>query len=626
MGASGETPERRPAASGRRKQRVKQYETTGSRTIEELDPNSSYAKAYALIPAGSRVLDLGCGAGELASYLAARGDRVWGVDINAAALASAAASCVATRVADLETADLVDLFPGLRFDVVVFADVLEHVREPWNLLQASRAVLDTGGRVVASIPNFAHAAVRLAVVSGSMPYRGLGILDDTHVRFFTLNGVASLFEESGFRLQEIARTTLPFGQPSELVPDVRLLQVPDEIERHVREDPENETLQFVVRAVMLPGEWDMGALRGRLHDVEARLEEQAIGLRNLQRDHAATLARAADAVAQREAAEARGRDLDAQVRALRAALDGVRRELAAAAAERDDAQARAARAAADEDGRAGEAQLAAGRHADLEREAVAATAALSAAYRERDVAAAALAAVERERDDALAALANDADARRARADELGRARTALREAIEQRDEARSVVRDARESLRAHREELARRLEAAQRDAGELQAALESAQGRGRALAEELAPLRTALDAATKEAAERAAAAQTAHERLAAQEARDAGLLAAADANRAALENALAHAKLALLGAIEERRERAAAARNAQELLARHDADAAAIREALRSATAELELRRERAWREALVQLAGEHDTLAAQDDGAQVWRNGAATR
>ncbi|HEV2740933.1 MAG TPA: class I SAM-dependent methyltransferase [Candidatus Elarobacter sp.] len=546
MATRGDTPGRQAPPRGERKRRVKRYDTTGSKSIEELDPNSSYAKAYALIPAGSRVLDLGCGSGELASYLAARGDRVWGVDINAAALAQAAASCVQTCVADLELTDVAALFPGLRFDVVVFADVLEHVREPWNLLQSARAVLDAGGRVVASIPNFAHAAVRLAVVSGAMPYRGLGILDGTHVRFFTLSGVASLFEESGFRLQAIERTTLPFEQPSDLVPDVRVLRVPGDIERHVREDPENETLQFVVRAVMLPGEWDMGALRDRLHDVEAHSAEQTIGLRNLQREYAAAVAAADELAAQVSALEA----------ALRTADAGLRAELIAVTAEHDGARAQ------------------------------------------------------------------EAAARRALKGELEETRTALDEAIARRDEAQAAGAEARAKMRSREAALRHELEGAHREVAELREVLTATRERVRILGEQ----RALSEAASAEAARRMAALADEHDRRGEREAHAAAVIAAAEADRARIESALAHAGRELVTANAQRDERAAAARAAEEALARARVEAAAAQEALRAATSELELLRKRERYAAIAWIAREHDAHGSQEDGEEFWPNGLATR
>ena len=553
-----------------------------------------------MIPPGSRVLDLGCGSGEIASHLAARGDTVWGVDVNAAALAQAAAHFADTRVADLEEAELVDLFPGLRFDVVLFADVLEHVREPWSLLQAARAVLAPGGAVVASIPNFSHAAVRLAVVSGTMPYRGLGILDDTHVRFFTLNGVASLFEESGFRLQDVQRTRLPFDEPSDLVPDVRLLRVPADIERHVREDPESETLQFVVRAVMLPGEWDMEALRGRLHDVEARAEEQAVGLRNFRREHAAAAALADERAARIAALEG----------AMETAVAPFRAEVLALTAAHDDLAARLRAATADADARGRELDLAAARQAELEREA-------SATF-------AASAAMKRERDDALAAQAREEEARRAADAEVRRARAAMREAIEQRDDARSVLAAERTRQKASESALQHRLDGARREFVELRGMLDGAREAGRDASEALAAAQEEARAATAERARVEAAAAEERERLNAAiadaEQRVANMgdaaakVAALEMERAGLANALAHGKEALLEALQERDAMAAQLARGAEANAARAADAA-----------ELALFRERARRDALVRLARDHAALGEHDDGAQVWRAGAAT-
>ncbi len=570
MATSGDTPAHRARASGDREQRVKRYDTTGSRTIDELDPNSSYARAYALIPAGSRVLDLGCGSGELASYLAARGDRVWGVDINPAALAQAAASCVETRVADLERADVAGLFPGLLFDVVVFADVLEHVREPWNVLQSARTVLDSDGFVVASIPNFAHAAVRLAVVSGAMPYRGLGILDGTHVRFFTRNGVTSLFEESGFRVQVIDRTTLPFDQPSDLVPDVRLLRVPGDIERHVREDPENETLQFVVRAITLPGEWDMDALRDRLHDVEAHAEEQGVGLRNLLREHAAAL----ELVREREA------QVSALEHALESAAAGVRAQLVATAAERDELVA-------------ARTQENAARHA-LESDLAGARTAL------RDANAAAERALRE------ATEANEA---------------ALRQAVEQRDDARAAAEEARAQLQSREHALAHELEGSRREVAELRDVLAAARERTPALVERCA----LLDAAVADAERRVEQLRDDYERGCRREAHAAEVIAAAEVDRAALEAALARADATLATVVAQRDEHAQARAALARYAAEAEATEAALRAALQAATDELELLRRRARYEALAWMAREHAGRGEQEAGTQFWPDGLAT-
>ncbi|HEX3463933.1 MAG TPA: methyltransferase domain-containing protein [Candidatus Elarobacter sp.] len=595
------------------------------------DGGSSYAKVLELVPPGSRVLDAGCASGGLAARLAARGDRVWGVDLNPAALAEAARHCEATRVADLESVELAELFPGVRFDVVVFADVLEHLKEPWRLLESARAVLDEGGSVVASVPNFAHAAVRLAVFAGSLPYATLGILDDTHVRFFTREGVEALFEESGFRLHRILRTELPFGTPSDLVPDVGLMRVPGEVERLARQDPESETLQFVVRAIPLPGVWDMGALRSRLHDVQARAELQAVGLRNAERELAGAARAATDAEALRaEAAEG----VRAELAEARRAFEETRRALEETQRALDEAheRVRAAEAARDE---AWTSADDAAQHTSSQIEAVVATAEAAragAAELDRELRALRdeLARIEAERDEALVRANALAELER----ELPALRDALLDADRRHDEAfaRANALDqglAGETARA--EDLAHRLRAAESAAIEtrqrLDEALAHAARERAAHALERVRLHDAKAAELARAREDGAAELT---RLReAHAAETAALREALAADRAAertwFENALRDRDAALADR-EAQLERVRAAVEAPEG-GTLEGTITELRAELRRAGAELfatrvqlDALRDHARREALVRFSLEHELAGLREDGAEFWR------
>lgn len=214
-------------------------------------PNTSIAKILSLIPPGSRVLDVGCASGDLAQLLAARGSEVIGIDINATAIATAAPFCSQTFVADLDIERLPDIVGGERFDIIVFADVLEHLRDPWSVLDSARALLNDGGHAIISVPNIAHGAIRLGLLAGTFDYRQFGILDDTHLRFFTRRSVDILLIRSGYRLDAIERTTLTLFQPSELVGALDAGSVSPELLAQIRSDAEYETLQFVVRASAL---------------------------------------------------------------------------------------------------------------------------------------------------------------------------------------------------------------------------------------------------------------------------------------------------------------------------------------------------------------------------------------
>ena len=155
----------------------------------------------------SKVLDLGCGDGFVAERLRAAGHHVVGVDL-------AAGEGVKDRVDRFVEADLDDGIPlevesEGPFDVVVAADVIEHVRRPEDILDQLHGLLAPGGVVVASIPNFAHWYPRLRVMAGRFDYDRRGILDNTHLRFFTHRSFERLAQERGWRVARKGVTGLP---------------------------------------------------------------------------------------------------------------------------------------------------------------------------------------------------------------------------------------------------------------------------------------------------------------------------------------------------------------------------------------------------------------------------------
>ena len=246
----------------------KTYAAIEAEALVEADPNVSYAFIAEMVGTGKSVLDVGCGPGNLAAVLQRRGSEVFGVDGDANALRAASRHCVGTAQADLDTTPLADVVGERRFDAIVFADILEHLRDPAQVLQSARALLLPGGFVVASIPNVAHGAVRLAFVRGRFEYQGLGILDHTHVRFFTHDSVQRLFEESGFVITGTERTTAPVFEQSDLVPLVRREDFDPAVVDEVMADPEAETLQFIVRGYPLDDDDLVLRLRSEISSLE----------------------------------------------------------------------------------------------------------------------------------------------------------------------------------------------------------------------------------------------------------------------------------------------------------------------------------------------------------------------
>jgi 2-polyprenyl-3-methyl-5-hydroxy-6-metoxy-1,4-benzoquinol methylase len=162
------------------------------------------------VPPQSAVLDVGCATGYLAEPLRARGCRVWGIDRDATAAASAAPMYEDTRVIDLDECNRLP-WPEQFFDVVLCADVIEHLRDPAAALRLVRRHLSREGRLVLSVPNVAHFSTRIPLLFGRFDYTPTGILDETHLRLFTFRSARALVESSGFAIQRIVGTSDHFG-------------------------------------------------------------------------------------------------------------------------------------------------------------------------------------------------------------------------------------------------------------------------------------------------------------------------------------------------------------------------------------------------------------------------------
>jgi 2-polyprenyl-3-methyl-5-hydroxy-6-metoxy-1,4-benzoquinol methylase len=155
-----------------------------------------------------RVLDLGCGRGLLGAALRERGHQVVGVDVRDSPEAKERLDHFV--VGDLEHGIPASVHEHGPYDVIVAADVLEHVRDPARLLVELRDVVAPGGVVLASVPNIGHWYPRVRVVSGRFDYDARGILDRDHVRFFTRRSFARLVERSRWRIADLTSTGLPF--------------------------------------------------------------------------------------------------------------------------------------------------------------------------------------------------------------------------------------------------------------------------------------------------------------------------------------------------------------------------------------------------------------------------------
>jgi methionine biosynthesis protein MetW len=150
----------------------------------------------ALVPVRSRVLDVGCGTGALAAAVrVSRGAEVVGVEPEPTRAAAARSKGLSVEVGVL-TATLLEQLG--RFDVVLIADVLEHLVNPGSMLQLVRTALRPDGMMVVSVPNVAHWTVRVDLLRGRFRYSHWGIMDAEHLRWFTRQSLNDLLARCGF--------------------------------------------------------------------------------------------------------------------------------------------------------------------------------------------------------------------------------------------------------------------------------------------------------------------------------------------------------------------------------------------------------------------------------------------
>src|SRR3954447_4742746 len=151
------------------------------------------------------VLELGCSTGFLARRFGLNGCDVVGVEIDEEAAGKAMQYCDEVIVGDLDALDLVSALDNRRFDVVVAADVLGHLKNPAAVLRQVRRCLTPDGFAIVCLPNVAHASVRLALLSGVFPNTGTGPLDGSHLQFFTRESLNALFDECGYSIAHLQR-------------------------------------------------------------------------------------------------------------------------------------------------------------------------------------------------------------------------------------------------------------------------------------------------------------------------------------------------------------------------------------------------------------------------------------
>lgn len=164
------------------------------------------------------VLDIGCAEGGLGAIIKAKGIRVSGIEAFPNAAQKASERLDHVLQGNIETMELP--YKPEQFDCIVFGDVLEHLFDPWAVLEKVKPYLKQGGVILTSIPNVAHISVLTSLIAGNWTYTDYGLMDKTHIRFFTFNEILRLFFNSGFNIRNVDRVYVDHDRYLPLIEDL----------------------------------------------------------------------------------------------------------------------------------------------------------------------------------------------------------------------------------------------------------------------------------------------------------------------------------------------------------------------------------------------------------------------
>jgi len=260
-------------------------------TIDPDAGNNTHAFALGMIGHNKRDLEVGCATGYFTKVLAERGCKVVGMELDPEAATVAGNWAERVVVGSVDEEGPWDLVDDESFDVITFGDVLEHLQDPLAVLRAAVHKLKPSGFIVTSLPNIAHGDVRLSLLHGAFQYTDLGLLDRTHIRFFTLQTIRELLRDAGLVVVETERVIMPLFC-SEL--GVKRDDYAYEVLEEVRADAEYETYQFVMKSVIDNGSHAVADMANRLdvvsdalHEAELRkrfADEQLTGYADIKRE------------------------------------------------------------------------------------------------------------------------------------------------------------------------------------------------------------------------------------------------------------------------------------------------------------------------------------------------------
>ena len=220
-----------------------------SRYDYSFDPadDSTASRVCRLVGQGRQVLELGCAAGAMSAVMTHHyGCKVTGVEYDPVAAEQAKQHCAQVHVLSLDKPGWEAALAPATFDTVVAADVLEHLRDPHACLRTLRALLPADGQLVVSVPSLANSGVLAGLLLNRFDYCEVGLLDRTHIHFFTVATLGEALVQAGFHVTDVQTI-----DASDWHPEFAHLwkSLPEALQTWLKQNPAGQAFQVVMRAV-----------------------------------------------------------------------------------------------------------------------------------------------------------------------------------------------------------------------------------------------------------------------------------------------------------------------------------------------------------------------------------------
>ncbi len=163
------------------------------------NPYGVHQKIIHFVGKNKKILDVGCSEGILSKRMEQNNCEVVGIEFDGEVAKSAKIYCREVIVGDVESIQLKDVYENY-FDIIVFADILEHLKDPLNVLKRFKNYLNDDGYIIISLPNIANWRIRFKLLFGNFEYEEYGILDKEHLKFFNEKNAIRLVEDAGLEI------------------------------------------------------------------------------------------------------------------------------------------------------------------------------------------------------------------------------------------------------------------------------------------------------------------------------------------------------------------------------------------------------------------------------------------